>query len=130
MEGSKTSFSLQNPHWHEKDFFSEFIDNLGTRPQTGSPALLQTDRLDTSKVERNKILLYTGAVHVVIFRYESNFRLSCFAIIFQTLFGFCVLQTKKCSVAKQVRKTANFTALKSKIRLCAPCITVTASQIS
>jgi hypothetical protein len=74
--------------------FSEFIDNLGMRPQKGSPALLETDKLDTSKTERKKIVLCTGAVHVAIFRYENNFCLFCFATFFQALFGFCVLQTK------------------------------------
>jgi len=40
--------------WARKRMFSEFIDDLGTRPQKGSPALLQTDQLDTSRAERKK----------------------------------------------------------------------------
>jgi hypothetical protein len=80
--------------------FSEFTDNSGTRPQKGSPALLHTDQHDTSKAQKEKIELYTGVVHVVIFRHENSFRLFCFAIFLGALFGFCVLQTKKGSAAK------------------------------
>ena len=79
---------------------SEFIDNLGTRPQKGSPSLLQTDQLDTSKAERKKSYSIPEQYIWLIFRYENNFRSFCFGIFFQALFGFCVLQTKKGSMAK------------------------------
>jgi len=70
---------------------------------------------------------------VVIFRYENNFRLPCFAIIFLAIFGCCALQTKKkksVSWPNKFGKPRISQQFKSKLKLFAPCVTVTASQIS
>jgi hypothetical protein len=40
MEGSKTLFCCSKFSWAREIFSSKFIDNLGSRPQKSSPALV------------------------------------------------------------------------------------------
>ena len=40
MEGSKTLFRCSKFTWAHERIYSKFVDNLGTRPQKGTAAML------------------------------------------------------------------------------------------
>jgi hypothetical protein len=45
MEGSKTLFRSSELPWARESITSKFIENVGTRPQTGSPVLPQNKQI-------------------------------------------------------------------------------------